>query len=635
MVEEILDYIRENQKKSENSKTKKRKRYTKISFVGYSLGGLWCRYAIGELYKRNILIKNKITSDQQHQQQQQQPLDNYDDIKLEPIIYNTFATPHLGSKFQGSKFKAKLFNTVGGSILGYSGKDLFLKPAKETGSECVITGSNNYNDDDENANVSSQQNGSNLAQDTKDEDIVDESELPLLYIMTDPSREFYKGLALFKHRILYSNAVNDRTVPFFTSYISVQDPFKKKGHVIKRMTFATAIDGNSASSSSTHSADATDDNNDYIEGTIIDTKWSRYVVNPKQPSEELKEIFNRIHKKQEEKRKVLRAAKKKRAQQKLAASPSSSASPIGPNTTSKKVIATKYKNIVLVKEDHLFQKTQKNALSTVLFVGSLLFPVIIMVSTVVSLISQYRVNTITSKEKQLNGDQEAISKLYSSGNPYDEDEGDETTGEDSTKRRRRRSVIGDEVAELTGEAVDGFAPGNTASSKKEGDDGENGQSIIDPDDEDFLQLHHTHSHVEDEVEEGAESDEEEDEDSDDEDVDYDEEDLESLNHLESELHSLQQENYSNGVPLLAEKRLEEDNDDDYNDCQFAKEIPRLNLSPIVQKMAHNLNSLTWDKRIVMLTNYLNAHGPMINRRQLHKRDGRIVNDWAKSLVSKL
>lgn len=48
---------------------------------------------------------------------------------------------------------------------------------------------------------------------------------PLLSVMTDKDSIFYKGLACFRHRVLYTNVVNDRSTPYYTSGISRTDPY--------------------------------------------------------------------------------------------------------------------------------------------------------------------------------------------------------------------------------------------------------------------------------------------------------------------------------------------------------------------------------------------------------------------------
>jgi hypothetical protein len=48
---------------------------------------------------------------------------------------------------------------------------------------------------------------------------------PLLAIMADPESIFIRALAQFKNKSLYANAVNDRTVTYYTAGISKFDPF--------------------------------------------------------------------------------------------------------------------------------------------------------------------------------------------------------------------------------------------------------------------------------------------------------------------------------------------------------------------------------------------------------------------------
>jgi len=48
---------------------------------------------------------------------------------------------------------------------------------------------------------------------------------PLLAVMADPNSIFIRGLSRFKHRSLYSNILNDRSVVYYTSAISKTDPF--------------------------------------------------------------------------------------------------------------------------------------------------------------------------------------------------------------------------------------------------------------------------------------------------------------------------------------------------------------------------------------------------------------------------
>ncbi|KAH0558456.1 hypothetical protein GP486_004885 [Trichoglossum hirsutum] len=74
----------------------------KLSVVGYSLGGLVARYAIGLLYSKGWFDK------------------------LEPVNFTTFATPHLGARTPLLGFHNHIWNVVGARTLSMSGRQLFI-----------------------------------------------------------------------------------------------------------------------------------------------------------------------------------------------------------------------------------------------------------------------------------------------------------------------------------------------------------------------------------------------------------------------------------------------------------------------------------------------------------------------------
>lgn len=131
----------------------------KLSIVGYSLGGLVARYAIGLLYSRGWFSK------------------------LKPINFTTFATPHLGVRTPGSGIGGRFFNLFGSRTLSTSGRQLFII------------------------------------------DTFRDSQRPLLSILADPSSIFIQALLKFKNRVLYSNIINDRSAPYFTTSLSSTNPF--------------------------------------------------------------------------------------------------------------------------------------------------------------------------------------------------------------------------------------------------------------------------------------------------------------------------------------------------------------------------------------------------------------------------
>lgn len=135
------------------------KKITKLSIVGYSLGGLVARYAIGLLFSRGWF------SD------------------LEPINFTTFATPHLGVRVPGSGVGGRFFNLFGSRTLSTSGRQLFLI------------------------------------------DTFRDTNRPLLSVLADPGSIFMQALSKFKHRVLYSNILNDRSAPYYTTSITSTNPF--------------------------------------------------------------------------------------------------------------------------------------------------------------------------------------------------------------------------------------------------------------------------------------------------------------------------------------------------------------------------------------------------------------------------
>ncbi|KAI1303260.1 putative serine esterase-domain-containing protein [Xylaria venustula] len=75
---------------------------TKLSIVGYSLGGLVARYAVGLLSAKGVLDQ------------------------LEPVNFTTFATPHLGVRSALRGWYDKVWNRLGARILSESGRQLFF-----------------------------------------------------------------------------------------------------------------------------------------------------------------------------------------------------------------------------------------------------------------------------------------------------------------------------------------------------------------------------------------------------------------------------------------------------------------------------------------------------------------------------
>lgn len=141
-------------------KEKDHLKVSKISIVGYSLGGLISRYVVGKLYSMGFFEE------------------------VTPVFFCTFATPHVGVHF----FKENIFDYVG----NFMGKFMFGC----TGPQLFVADSQS-----------------------------------LLLKMSDPESEYFKGLELFEARMLLANAKNDRSVAFYTSYITDFSPFDQMDSV--------------------------------------------------------------------------------------------------------------------------------------------------------------------------------------------------------------------------------------------------------------------------------------------------------------------------------------------------------------------------------------------------------------------
>lgn len=142
---------------------------TKISVLGYSMGGLVARFVVGKMFGE------------------------YQDLfeGIEPQIFVTMATPHLGVQFYNPRryfFKGLLqfgIRLIGSNIIGKSGRELF-----------VVDSSND--------------------------------------ILVKLSKgEYLEALRSFKWRVAFANVNNDRSVAFYTGFISDRDPFISTGNQLK------------------------------------------------------------------------------------------------------------------------------------------------------------------------------------------------------------------------------------------------------------------------------------------------------------------------------------------------------------------------------------------------------------------
>ncbi|KAH6915953.1 lipid particle protein [Coprinopsis sp. MPI-PUGE-AT-0042] len=150
VAQEVLDRVAELEEAGNS--------VTKLSVTGYSLGGLVARYVVGVLSQKGFFEK------------------------VQPINFNTIATPHIGLPRYPS-WVSSLFSALGPKLLSRTGEQFYSVDQWSP-------------------------NGR-----------------PLLVVMADPDRVFYQALNKFKNLRIFANGVNDMTVPYVTAAIETEDPF--------------------------------------------------------------------------------------------------------------------------------------------------------------------------------------------------------------------------------------------------------------------------------------------------------------------------------------------------------------------------------------------------------------------------
>jgi hypothetical protein len=136
----------------------------RISFIGYSLGGLILRYVVGRLYHLRIFEQ------------------------LKPFNFVTLATPHLGTTRPVQFSIARIYNSLQAAVLTRVGPQFTVKDNYLHGT-------------------------------------------PLLIIMADPNYDFFKGLKLFKNRVVFANIDKDRSVRYTTASMLHKNPYTKYQHI--------------------------------------------------------------------------------------------------------------------------------------------------------------------------------------------------------------------------------------------------------------------------------------------------------------------------------------------------------------------------------------------------------------------
>lgn len=108
--------------------------------------------------------------------------------KLEPVNFTTFVSPHVGVQIPRKGLWSYLWNNLGPQQGSISARQLFMV------------------------------------------DSVGESGRPMLSLLADPDGIFVRALGKFRNRCLYANVINDRTTIFYTTALSMVDPFRDVKH---------------------------------------------------------------------------------------------------------------------------------------------------------------------------------------------------------------------------------------------------------------------------------------------------------------------------------------------------------------------------------------------------------------------
>ncbi|GAA5891909.1 hypothetical protein JCM8208_002932 [Rhodotorula glutinis] len=163
----------------------------RFSMVGYSLGGLVARYAVGLLDSRTPSF--------------------FDSAR--PTSFTTFASPAIGVPVYPDSRFSRFARAVGSTLLSRTGRQLYERDVYLPLGEEV-----------EDAQAGRGRAGKEKRRGD-----------PLLKVMADPRYSFYRALAKFERFDLFANTVNDRTVPFPTGGIEAHDPFAKALHKAKEL----------------------------------------------------------------------------------------------------------------------------------------------------------------------------------------------------------------------------------------------------------------------------------------------------------------------------------------------------------------------------------------------------------------
>lgn len=179
-------------------------RVTKLSVVGYSLGGLISRYAIGLLYQRGMFD----SADDSDAPRPDSSGSTGRFRGIVPVVFTTFASPHLGVLALGMGPLSRMYNAIAPYVLSYTSRQLCLT--------------------DDFAQLSSLDKHRPGTPDVE----LQHQRRPLLDCMADPALPFLRGLARFHRLASYGNIVNDHRTEWYTTAMTSTDPFTRNAAAI-------------------------------------------------------------------------------------------------------------------------------------------------------------------------------------------------------------------------------------------------------------------------------------------------------------------------------------------------------------------------------------------------------------------
>ncbi|KAL6940804.1 hypothetical protein ACO0QE_004722 [Hanseniaspora vineae] len=128
--------------------------FTHISFISYSMGGVVARYCLGHMHD---FLSNE--------------------LNLQLQVFATFATPHMGINFYKPYFPFTLLTYLGSTLLGRSGRQLFLNDNRSKSEENRL-------------------------------------------LLKISKGKYLQALSKFKYKVTFANSQHDRTVAFYTAFIT-------------------------------------------------------------------------------------------------------------------------------------------------------------------------------------------------------------------------------------------------------------------------------------------------------------------------------------------------------------------------------------------------------------------------------